>query len=62
MTFSFFDSTVAPHGIVAGVSGSGKSVLANNIILSAARRGAKVFVLDQGNSYRKLCEMIGQTP
>lgn len=61
VTFSFFDSTVAPHGIVAGVSGSGKSVLANNIILSAARRGAKVFVLDRGNSYRKLCEMIGGT-
>jgi conjugal transfer ATP-binding protein TraC len=61
VTFSFFDSTVAPHGIVAGVSGSGKSVLANNIILSAARRGARVFVLDRGNSYRKLCEMIGGT-
>jgi conjugal transfer ATP-binding protein TraC len=61
VTFSFFDSTVAPHGIVAGVSGSGKSVLANNLILSAARRGARVFVLDRGNSYRKLCEMIGGT-
>ncbi|HZE99044.1 MAG TPA: ATP-binding protein, partial [Planctomycetota bacterium] len=61
VTFSFFDSTVAPHGIVAGVSGSGKSVLANNLILSAARRGSRVFVLDRGNSYRKLCEMIGGT-
>jgi conjugal transfer ATP-binding protein TraC len=61
VTFSFFDSTVAPHGIVAGVSGSGKSVLANNLILSVARRGARVFVLDRGNSYRKLCETIGGT-
>lgn len=61
VTFSFFDSTVAPHGIVAGVSGSGKSVLANNLILSAARRGARVFVLDRGNSYRKLCQMIDGT-
>ncbi len=61
VTFSFFDSTVAPHGIIAGVSGSGKSVLANNLILSAARRGARVFVLDRGNSYRKLSEMIGGT-
>lgn len=61
VTFSLFDSTVAPHGIIAGVSGSGKSVLANNLILSAARRGARVFVLDRGNSYRKLCEMIGGT-
>jgi hypothetical protein len=61
VTFSFFDSTVAPHGIVAGVSGAGKSVLANNLILSAARRGARVFVLDRGNSYRKVCEMLGGT-
>jgi conjugal transfer ATP-binding protein TraC len=60
-TFSFFDSTVAPHGIVAGVSGSGKSVLANTLILSAARRGARVFVLDRGHSYRKLCETLGGT-
>lgn len=60
-TFSFFDSTVAPHGIIAGVSGSGKSVLANNLIISATRRGACVFVLDRGNSYRKLCEMLGGT-
>lgn len=61
VTFSLFDSTVAPHGIIAGVSGSGKSVLANNLILSAARRGARVFVLDRGNSYRKLCDMVGGT-
>jgi conjugal transfer ATP-binding protein TraC len=61
VTFSFFDSTVAPHGIIAGVSGAGKSVLANHAILSAARRGARVFVLDRGNSYRKLCETLGGT-
>jgi conjugal transfer ATP-binding protein TraC len=61
VTFSFFDSPVAPHGIIAGVSGSGKSVLANAVILSAARRGARIFVLDRGNSYRKLCETLGGT-
>ncbi len=58
-TFSFFDSPVAPHGIVAGVSGSGKSVLSSHLILSAARRGARVFVLDRGDSYRRLCETLG---
>lgn len=58
ITFSFFDSEVAPHGIVAGVSGSGKSVFANSLVLSTARRGAHVFILDRGNSYRKLCELL----
>ncbi len=61
ITFSFFDSEVAPHGVVAGVSGSGKSVFANTLIVSAARRGAHLFVLDRGNSYRKLCRMVGGT-
>ena len=59
ITFSFFDSEVAPHGIVAGVSGSGKSVFANSLVLSTARRGAHVFILDRGNSYRKLCDLLG---
>lgn len=61
ITFSFFDSEVAPHGIIAGVSGSGKSVLANSLILSVLRRDAHVFVLDRGNSYRKLCDLLGGT-
>ena len=59
ITFSFFDSEVAPHGIVAGVSGSGKSVFANSLVLSTARRKAHVFILDRGNSYRKLCDTLG---
>lgn len=61
VTFSLFDSPVAPHGIISGVSGAGKSVLATSLILSAIRRGARVFVLDRGNSYRKLCETLGGT-
>lgn len=61
VTFSFFDSDTAPHGIIAGVTGSGKSVFANNLILSAARQGQPVFVLDRGNSYRKLCAILGGT-
>lgn len=59
VTFSFFDSDVAPHGIVAGVSGSGKSVFANSMLCATLRRGARVFVLDRGNSYRKLCGLLG---
>jgi conjugal transfer ATP-binding protein TraC len=57
--FSFFDNETAPHGIVAGATGSGKSVLAQNLILSVLRRGARVVVLDRGNSYKRLCEIAG---
>jgi conjugal transfer ATP-binding protein TraC len=57
--FSFFEGDLAPHGIICGISGSGKSVLSNNIILEGLRRGARVFVLDRGGSYRKLAELLG---
>ncbi|MBI4242492.1 MAG: ATP-binding protein, partial [Planctomycetes bacterium] len=59
--FSFFDSEVAPHGIIAGVSGSGKSVWSNNLIVSVLGEGAKVFVIDRGNSYKKLAQLLGGT-
>jgi conjugal transfer ATP-binding protein TraC len=59
VTFSFFDADVAPHGIVTGVSGAGKSFLTNYLLASGRRRGAHVFVLDRGNSYRKICELVG---
>lgn len=59
VNFSFFDSDVAPHGIVCGVSGSGKSVFSNNVIVNALRKGAAVFVLDRGESYKKIADALG---
>lgn len=59
VNFSFFDSEVAPHGIIAGVSGSGKSVWSNNLVLSVLGRGSRVFVIDRGNSYKKLAKILG---
>ncbi len=59
VTLSFFDSDVAPHGVVTGVSGAGKSFFMNYMLASAARRGGHVIVLDRGNSYRNLCELLG---
>lgn len=58
-TLSLFDSDVAAHTVVTGVSGAGKSFLMNYLLASAARRGAHVVVLDKGNSYRNLCEILG---
>ena len=56
---NFFSSQLAPHAIVSGQPGSGKSVFANDLILNARRRGARVVVLDRGGSYQKLCEILG---
>jgi conjugal transfer ATP-binding protein TraC len=57
--FSPFDSDVAPHMVVTGVSGAGKSFMMNYTLASAARRGAHVIILDKGNSYRNLCLIQG---
>jgi conjugal transfer ATP-binding protein TraC len=57
--FSPFDSDVAPHVVVTGVSGAGKSFMMNYTLASAARRGAHVIILDKGNSYKNLCELLG---
>ncbi|MBV8881317.1 MAG: TraC family protein, partial [Planctomycetaceae bacterium] len=59
IAFSLFDSQVAPHGIVTGTSGAGKSFFTNYFAASVRRSGSPVFILDRGNSYRKLCEVLG---
>lgn len=56
---NFFSSQLAPHAIVSGQPGSGKSVFANDLILNARRAGARVVVLDRGGSYQRLCELLG---
>jgi conjugal transfer ATP-binding protein TraC len=43
---------------IAGVSGSGKSVLMEDIMLSTLGVGGKVFVLDHGRSFDKLCQAL----
>jgi conjugal transfer ATP-binding protein TraC len=43
---------------IAGVSGSGKSVLMQEIMLSVLGLGGKVFVLDYGKSFKNLCQML----
>ncbi len=59
ISFSFFDSQVAPHGIVTGTSGAGKSFFTNYFAASVRKKGSPVFILDRGNSYRKLCDVLG---
>lgn len=57
--FSLFDSDSAPHGIICGVTGSGKSFFTNYLVSSVLMRGDRVFLLDRGGSYRRLCESLG---
>jgi conjugal transfer ATP-binding protein TraC len=59
VTLSLFDSDVAPHAVVTGVSGAGKSFFMNYLLASARRRGGHVIILDKGNSYKNLCELEG---
>jgi conjugal transfer ATP-binding protein TraC len=69
--FSQFGDELAPHlsngggdlenynVCIAGVSGSGKSVLMQEMMLSTLGIGGKVFVLDYGKSFDKLCQVLG---
>ena len=59
VNWDFFDSNTNPHAIVIGASGAGKSFFVNDFILQNARLDAHFFVLDKGDSYRKLCQILG---
>jgi conjugal transfer ATP-binding protein TraC len=59
VSWDFFDSNTNPHAIVIGASGAGKSFFVNDFILQNARLDAHFFVLDKGDSYRKLCQILG---
>ncbi|MGQ0721971.1 MAG: TraG/VirB4 family ATPase [Candidatus Eiseniibacteriota bacterium] len=57
--FDPFDSSVGMHVAVSGVTGSGKSFTAIDMILQQLSLGADVVVLDKGDSYRRLSELVG---
>lgn len=47
------------NGLATGSSGSGKSMANNLLMLQQVARGTRVFIIDIGGSYRKLCEVLG---
>lgn len=57
--FDPWDAGTPQHMLVTGQTGSGKSFLVNDLILQQLRRGAAAFVLDKGDSYRRLAELGG---
>lgn len=57
--FDPFDSPVGAHIAMSGITGSGKSFTAIDLILQQLSLGADVVVLDKGDSYRRLAELMG---
>lgn len=47
------------NAAIAGTSGSGKSVLLNSIALSYLGIGGRVWIIDIGRSFEKLCQTVG---
>lgn len=47
------------NGAIVGTSGAGKSVLLNSIALSYLGVGGRVWIIDIGRSFEKLCHTVG---
>lgn len=60
MSFDLFDNVSGNYNFsVTALSGSGKSVLVNELSFRYLAEGAKVWIIDVGRSYKNLCEMLG---
>ncbi len=58
---AFWDPFVSAsnyNGVVIGASGSGKTVFLAELMLNQMAIGGKVFVLDLGRSFEKLCHLL----
>ncbi len=47
------------NSVIVGPSGSGKSVFMQEMIMSHLGQGGRIFVLDLGRSFEKLCTLLG---
>lgn len=60
VSFDPFDAGLAnSNQLISGGSGSGKSFLTNILLLQMLKQNPKVYFVDIGGSYRKLCENLG---
>jgi len=56
--FDPFDSNTNPHCVLIGSSGAGKSFFATDMIFQQMRLDSHIFVLDKGESYKKICSVL----
>jgi type IV secretion/conjugal transfer VirB4 family ATPase len=56
--FNFQDGD-CPHGIICGSNGSGKSFLANALLLNAQKYSPYTMIFDMGGSYREITRRLG---
>jgi conjugal transfer ATP-binding protein TraC len=56
--FNVFDGGTNYNAIVVGESGSGKSVFMQEILMNNIGTGGKVYVIDVGGSFEKMCEVL----
>ncbi|WP_168062775.1 type IV secretion system protein TraC [Candidatus Manganitrophus noduliformans] len=59
MLVDLFDSPGNYNAVVAAAPGSGKSFLVNELCLTYLAAGGRVWVIDIGRSYLKLCHLLG---
>lgn len=59
MSFDFFDSPTNYSAVIAGESGSGKSLLVQSMMKDYISLGALVFVIEVGRSFKNTCHVLG---
>jgi conjugal transfer ATP-binding protein TraC len=58
--FDIFSNTTGGYsGIVSAATGAGKSFFANELTISYLGVGARIWCIDIGRSYEKLCDFLG---
>ncbi len=58
INFNPFDGGTNYNTIVVGESGSGKSVFLQELLMNNLGTGGKVYVIDVGGSFEKMCEVV----
>jgi len=62
MAIDVYDNPAGNYNVaIAGTSGSGKSLLLNELAASYLGTGARVWIIDVGRSYEKACRHFGGT-